>query len=182
MFLRDASPFLKFCMKSIVKLVYTFELGVFSTPFLARTNLICDVNMWYKYVSHIHILSSSHSHIHSQQTFSAAVCLIWFSVFSTKPWNWVLKHRLVIHICTGWRRPIGCLKLQFIFRKRATNYRALLRKMTYKDKASYGSSPICIFRLIWILGVYHTCMKLLLQFNILRHVCDIQNCKWSCEY
>jgi len=44
---------------------------------------------------------------------------------------------------TGWRRPIGCLKLQVIFRKRATNYRALLRKMTYKDKASYGSSPPC---------------------------------------
>ena len=44
---------------------------------------------------------------------------------------------------TGWRRPIGCLKLQIIFRKRATNYRALLRKMTYGDKASCGSSPPC---------------------------------------
>jgi len=33
--------------------------------------------------------------------------------------------------------------LQFIFRKRATNYRALLRKMTCKDKASYVSSPPC---------------------------------------
>jgi len=39
---------------------------------------------------------------------------------------------------TGWRRPIGCLKLQVIFRKRATTYRALLRGMTSKDKASYG--------------------------------------------
>ena len=29
----------------------------------------------------------------------------------------------------GWRRPIGCLKLQVIFRKRATNYSALLQKM-----------------------------------------------------
>ena len=38
---------------------------------------------------------------------------------------------------TEWRRRIGCLKLQVIFRKRATNYRALLWKMTYKDKASY---------------------------------------------
>jgi len=44
---------------------------------------------------------------------------------------------------TGWRRPIGCLKLQIIFCKRATNYRALLRKMTYKDKASYESSTPC---------------------------------------
>jgi len=45
---------------------------------------------------------------------------------------------------TGWRRQIGCLKLQVIVRKRVTNYRALLRKMTYKDKASYESSPPCI--------------------------------------
>jgi len=47
------------------------------------------------------------------------------------------------YICTGLRRPIGCLKLQVIFRKRATNYMAFLRKMVYEDKASYGSSPPC---------------------------------------
>jgi len=41
-----------------------------------------------------------------------------------------------------WRRLIGCLKLQVIFCKRSTNYRALLRKMTYKDMASYPSSPL----------------------------------------
>jgi len=45
---------------------------------------------------------------------------------------------------TVWRKPIGCLELQVIFRKRATNYGALLRKMTYKQNASYGSSPPCI--------------------------------------
>ena len=44
------------------------------------------------------------------------------------------------HDSTGWRRPIGCLKLQVMFRKRATNLRALLRKMTCKDKASYDVS------------------------------------------
>ena len=48
------------------------------------------------------------------------------------------------HQTTGWRRPIGCLKLQVIFRKRATNYTALLRKMTCRDKASYDSTPPCI--------------------------------------
>ena len=37
---------------------------------------------------------------------------------------------------TGWRRPIGCLKLQVIFRKRATNYKALLQKITNNEKAS----------------------------------------------
>jgi len=42
---------------------------------------------------------------------------------------------------TGWPRPTGCLKLQVIFRKRATNHRALLWKMTCKDKASYDSKP-----------------------------------------
>jgi len=30
-------------------------------------------------------------------------------------------------VATGWRRLIGCLKLQVNFRKRTTNYRALLR-------------------------------------------------------
>ena len=48
--------------------------------------------------------------------------------------------------CAGWRKPIECFKLQDIFRKRATNYRALVRSMTYKHKASYGSSPPCIKR------------------------------------
>jgi len=37
----------------------------------------------------------------------------------------------------------SCFKLQVIWRKRATKYRALSRKMTYKDKASYESSPPC---------------------------------------
>jgi len=44
---------------------------------------------------------------------------------------------------TGYRRLIGCLKLRVIFRKRATNIRALLRKMTCKDKASYGFPQPC---------------------------------------
>ena len=45
---------------------------------------------------------------------------------------------------TEWRRPIRCLKLRVSFRKSAANNRALLGKMTYEDKASYGSSPPCI--------------------------------------
>jgi len=48
----------------------------------------------------------------------------------------------------GSRRPIGCLKMQVIFRERATNYRALLQKMTYKDKAFYASSPPCYTTII----------------------------------
>jgi len=44
---------------------------------------------------------------------------------------------------TGWRRLIGSPELQITFHKRATKYRSLLRKMTYKDKGSYESSPPC---------------------------------------
>ena len=62
---------------------------------------------------------------------------------------------------TGWRRLRGCLKLQVIFCKRATNYRALLRKVTHKDKPSYASSPPCklhmgfsISRLLKIKGLF----------------------------
>jgi len=39
-------------------------------------------------------------------------------------------------LTTGWRRLINIFKLQVIFRARATNCRALLRKMTYTDKPS----------------------------------------------
>ena len=46
-----------------------------------------------------------------------------------------------VEACTGWRRLIGSPKLQIIFHKRATRYRSLLRKMTYKDKGSDESSP-----------------------------------------
>ena len=47
---------------------------------------------------------------------------------------------------TGWRRLIGCLQLQVILHKRATNYRALLQKMTYEDKTSYDSTPFLLWQ------------------------------------
>jgi len=45
--------------------------------------------------------------------------------------------------CTVRPRPIESLELQVISRQRATNYRALLRKITYKNKASSASLPPC---------------------------------------
>ena len=50
------------------------------------------------------------------------------------------------HSLTVWPRLIGSPKLQIIFHKRATKYRSLLRKMTYKDKGSYESWQPCIAR------------------------------------
>ena len=38
--------------------------------------------------------------------------------------NWSSRY----HFITGWPRPIGCLKLQVIFRKRATNDRVFCGK------------------------------------------------------
>jgi len=45
---------------------------------------------------------------------------------------------------TGWRRPIGCLQVQVIFRhKKKMNCKDILREMTSKEKAFCGSSPPC---------------------------------------
>ena len=46
-------------------------------------------------------------------------------------------------VYTGWCRVKRCLKLQVIYRKRATNHGALLWNMIYKDKAFYDSTPPC---------------------------------------
>jgi len=59
----------------------------------------------------------------------------------------MLKFHVMLKCSTGWRRLIGSRKLHIIFHKRATRYRALLRKMTYKDKGPYESSPPCISQL-----------------------------------
>jgi len=73
--------------------------------------------------------------------------------------NWAhLNRDIEIKSGTRWRRPIKCLKLQVSFRKRATDYRALLRKMTCEGKASYGSSPLYIKRLtMFVPWLIHTC-------------------------
>jgi len=64
-------------------------------------------------------------------------------------------HQYLIHNGgTGWRRPIWCLKLQVIFRKRATNYMAVLWKMPCKDKASYESWPPCIISIACTTGFW----------------------------
>jgi len=51
-----------------------------------------------------------------------------------------MKMQVIVYTGTG----IGCLKLQVFFRKKKnTHYRALLLKVIYEYKASYGSSPPC---------------------------------------
>jgi len=66
----------------------------------------------------------------------------------------------------GWRKSIGCLKLQVNFCKRATNYRALLRKMTYKDKASYASTLPCTCISSIHLRYFQICITYIRYFQI----------------
>jgi len=67
-------------------------------------------------------------------------------VIATPYWVWILRHS-----ATGWR---GGLKLQISFRKRATDFRALLRKMTYGGKAFFDATPPCTTHMS------HTCHTL----------------------
>ena len=87
--------------------------------------------------------------------------------------RWCFIHMIL----TGWWRPIGCLELQLIFRKRATNCRALLRKMTYKDKASYGSSPPCTWCEWCIVVFVDVCEFLVVVVYVCSCVC-VCVCVW----
>jgi len=73
----------------------------------------------------------------------------------------------------------GCLQFQVFFCKRATNYRALLRKMTYKDKASYGSSPPCMYITWYTIYIYSGLPPRRLQVQC-TIICVIR--KWSIIY
>jgi len=98
-----------------------------------------------------------------------------------------IKQRLSASASTEWRRCIGWLKLQVSFRKRATHHKALLRKMTHKDKTSYGSSPPFTWRHDWpfstwlalILSSEITWLVILgIRLSYVRHESSWQ--VWSC--
>ena len=72
-------------------------------------------------------------------------------------------------IDTGWRRPMGYLNWQVIFRKRATNYRALLLKMTYEDR-----HPMDVRHPVYINVPTHC--------NTLQHAATHRNIKLIREY
>ena len=69
---------------------------------------------------------------------------------------------------TGWRRCIGCCMLQVSFRKRATNYRALLQKITFQDRH--------------FMGLHHP-VRRVLSACVIREVKgwgrDPKKCTWS---
>ena len=130
--------------------------------------LIC-IHICVAYLRYVSIYMSTHPPAHTGHTptntqhsmYSVSVCIAYIMYIDTRPQThftcWVFVGFCPLCVggcvdmsnvnealtCTGWRRLIGSPKLQIIFHKRATKYRALLRKMTYKDKGSYESSPPC---------------------------------------
>ena len=83
---------------------------------------------------------------------------------------------------TGWRRWLGYLKLLVSVRKRDTNYRALLRKMTYEDKAPYASSTPCI-RCVYV-NVYlhlHVYRYVDLHFHLHLYLSPGISCVCKCS-
>jgi len=85
-------------------------------------------------------------------------------------YTYVYEHMCMAHSSTGWRRLIGSPKLQIIFHKRATKYTSLLRKMTYKDKGSYESSPPCSKFKAWLIFICDVTHSYLRQDSINSYV------------
>jgi len=83
---------------------------------------------------------------------------IFFEIPSKPAQNYTRKF---VWLNTGRRRPIGCLKSQVIFCKRAIKARGLLRKMKCKDKASYDSISPCSWSHVVKLSVLKTLISTL---------------------
>jgi len=125
-----------------------------------------SIHMWIHIYSCVVVYSHLNSYLYIYIWYDSCIHMWVFTCqhISTRVYSCI---HIWIHIytwydsCTGWRRPIRCLISWITFRKLATNYRALLRKMTYKDKASYESSPPCI-SLVWLVYShvwYNWCMN-----------------------
>jgi len=97
-------------------------------------NIKIFVNIhWYLWNIHWYLYQYTRMHIESR----IHAC--------SYPWNQLIETYAYTYSHSRWQWPTGGLKLHVIFRKRATNCKALLRKIIYKDKASYGSWPPWIY-------------------------------------
>ena len=112
--------------------------------------------------------------------YDSLICVTWrvHGYHVTQSYVWRDSRIRVTKTHTGWRRPIACLKLRVSFRKRATNYRALLRKMTFTDKASYGSWPPCMCNLTWLFHSCHVTVSYVWRDSLI-HVTKLTHmCQW----
>jgi len=96
----------------------------------------------------------------------------WIDILDRAGYDWlivldILKSLLARWFATGWRRPIGCLKLQVIFHKRATNYRALFWNVSKSQLARWLATMIHIHT-CWIVALPPTLLSL-----TLAHTCTL---------
>ena len=148
-------------MISLVRVCDMTHRSVMMILEMRRITLTCDT-FRVSYVTHMcHV--SLHYCVTHFESHMWLICVTWLTHMSHMTRLdahlllavWAL---LWLIVYTEWRRPIKYLKLQVIFRKRANNYRAFVRKMTYKDKASCGSSPPCtLFMAHNTYSIYRTC-------------------------
>ena len=110
-----------------------------------------------------------HICVYTEVIYSYMWILKW-CIHMRKDWSdlFVCVSTDVRQTATGWRRT-----LQIIFDKRATKYRLLLWKMTYKDKGSYESSTPCIQA--------YVCICVCRTSILAVHLCDMTYspvCAW----
>jgi len=128
------------CMRTISTYIELYMNIYFSYIYSQVLTLMClSICTWLYMYIFIYMRYSSHTYMYSQVQ--------------------IERHRIYIRshlmcLATGWRRLTGCLKLQVIFRKRATYSRALFLKMAYEDKSSYDSASLCICTCLYMYENY----------------------------
>jgi len=145
-------------------------------------------------VLHMHIyMCATYAHMHTcyicTYTYVLRINVLHMHIYIRVTYTHIhmcdcITHTYVLHIhiytCvtdTGWRRLMKSPTLQIIFHKWAIKYRSLLRKMTYKDKGSYGSSPPCTHLSTWYLHTHtyvlpiHIYILYMYQYIFYEYIC-----------
>jgi len=130
-----------------------------SMRFVTHKNESCHTyecvmsHIWMSHVTHMsescHIYEWVMSHIWMSHVTHMDESCHKYERSMSHMWRSVTQVSASLHIRvnhTRYCRCIGCHKLQVIFRKRVSYRRALLRKMTHQNKASYAASLPCITR------------------------------------
>jgi len=141
------------CATWLICMCTMTHLYVHHDSFIPTAWLICMCDMTHLYVRHDSFVCATWlicmcNMTHLCLRHDSFVCAAWL-IYTYDMTHLHVRDTTDLYVLHGaihtrWRRLVGCLQLQVIFCKRATNYRAFLRRMTYKDKTSYDSMPPCI--------------------------------------
>jgi len=144
------------CIFTLIFRWSQWDAPTWDKSFFLKAEMIPLAPSWHKWTRHF-----THRYVMSRAKES---CHTWMS-----PLDFHSRSPAVRSHDTGWRRCIGCFKLQVSFCKRATNYRALLRKETYNDKVW---DRLISLRHIWlseftydyvVLGINESCDRWIIR-------------------